>query len=820
MKLKIPALLILLIGILFSSYSQERYIARIYCKDKGLQLQEMQKNDLEIIRVEDTFLDVLVTEDQYKMLQNAHFAPVIRTTQKQLQSNLTSGRKLEAYLTYDEIYELLASYATDYPEICTLHDIGNSLGKDYYEQGYTAYENYQHDIWALKISDNPEIEEDEPSLLFDGAHHARELIGPAVILNFVEHLLTNYGSDPNVTTGVDNNQIWIVPVVNPDGYKLVTDSTEIWWRKTIRDNNENHAIDPFIPDWIEPDGVDPNRNYGNYWGGDWITVPSFRETYAGPYSFSENCTAALANLMQSHHFVTELSYHSYGEVFLYPWGYSSPDCNTPDYLLYNALGSELASMTAKLTYGKYTARCAGSLICITGGTIDYAYGQHGIIAFCVELAQDFIPEPEDIIPVCNANLPAQMFLLKRVHNSMLTGKITDATTGDPLEATIFIEGIDNDPGGREDYKSDDEFGSYYRLLLPGQYTVIIEKFGYEARTFNNIDINETTKTVLDVGLQPAAPFTYSGMVVNQSLTPIPNARINIKNVLPAAILSDDDGFFEMENFYEGTYDVVVSADHYYTHYQTMNIDNLNSSSTFELEEFEWIDFEEEDQLNHFEMGGYFDWSRTDEEHFNGEYSMVSHMVYSTQYTSATISLTFDTDILMGVATKVSLDSVAQGMVFIMDEQKMKSYTWEQDWSVDTFYISNGTHDFKWSVSGSFSNPGPSYQNKCWLDDIRFINLTTAVPPINDSQTAVFSCYPNPSSNEFIISFAPEVGRIYHVGVYDLSGKLINMLLSSATDPCEIRWDATNGAGLPVSNGVYLLKAVTDKGIHSEKLVKQ
>jgi len=492
-------------------FGQERCIVIISEDEKSLP-ERLCDQHFEIVNFSDkSGVELLVNKDQFKKLTELGFNPVIKTTEDELISNLKAGMMIEAYRSYEEILAKLQDYASNYPDICQLYDIGNSLGNEYWEQGYDAYEDYQHDIWALKISDNPGIEEDEPSLLYDAAHHARETIGPAVVMNFTQYLFDNYGVDQEVTDAINNNQIWIVPLVNPDGYKIVTDSLEIWWRKTIRDNNNNHLIDAFIPDWIEPDGVDPNRNYGIYWGGDWNTAPSFRESYRGPWSFSEPCIQVMRDLLGSHHFVTELSYHSYGERFFYPWSYDPIQYQTPDHDLYSTLGTELAEMTPTLDGGNYLASSFGSIIMLTGSTMDYAYGKHGTIIYTVELAQDFIPPPEDIDPICEANLAAQLYLLSRVHESILTGHVTDLNTGQPMVAKIFIEGIDNDPGGRFDYISDTTYGRFYRLLNTGDYDVTFSAFGYQSQTFS-ININDSGPTILEVGLGQDVSIGLDGYV--------------------------------------------------------------------------------------------------------------------------------------------------------------------------------------------------------------------------------------------------------------------------------------------------------------------
>ena len=81
------------------------------------------------------------------------------------------------------------------------------------------------DIWCIRVSDNPDVDEDEPEMLIDGMHHAREIMASEFCLMFPEYLAQNYGTDPEITYLLDNRELYIVPIVNPDGvvYNQQTD---------------------------------------------------------------------------------------------------------------------------------------------------------------------------------------------------------------------------------------------------------------------------------------------------------------------------------------------------------------------------------------------------------------------------------------------------------------------------------------------------------------------------------------------------------------------------------------------------------------------
>ncbi len=108
------------------------------------------------------------------------------------------------YHSYTELTADMAAWAAAYPSITQLISIGNSF------EG--------RDLWALKISDNPGVQEFEPEIQWIGAHHGNEIMSVEVCYYMAEYLLENYGTDPQVTWLVNEREIWIIPMLNPDGH--------------------------------------------------------------------------------------------------------------------------------------------------------------------------------------------------------------------------------------------------------------------------------------------------------------------------------------------------------------------------------------------------------------------------------------------------------------------------------------------------------------------------------------------------------------------------------------------------------------------------
>jgi hypothetical protein len=297
---------------------------------------------------------------------------------------LRAEREFGAFHTYAEVESGFDSLEALYPTLAKAFDLGDS--------------HEARDILALKISDNVESAEGEPEVLFVGCHHAREIISVEMPYLLAEYLLENYGTDSLVTALVDSREIWIVPLLNPDGHQYVVD-IDAGWRKNRRDNGDGTY------------GVDLNRNYPYMWGYDDIgSSPITGDgTYRGPSAGSEPELQALLDLFEAHSFIFALSFHSYGRMYLYPWGYVR--LQTEDDDLFATLGDSLAAGNGYAVGNGYT----GLIYTTNGGSDDYAYADPSkpkCFSITPEIGDEF-NTPEAMIPVHFADqLPAMLLMLR------------------------------------------------------------------------------------------------------------------------------------------------------------------------------------------------------------------------------------------------------------------------------------------------------------------------------------------------------------------------------------------------------------------------
>jgi hypothetical protein len=265
------------------------------------------------------------------------------------------------------------SVATANPTICKVESIGLSI------EG--------RDIWGMKISDNVTVTEAEPRVLYLGCHHAREVITVEIPLYLMYWFVNNYGSDSLATFLVDNREIWIVPLMNPDGREYVEHTGD--WRKNRRNNGDGTY------------GVDLNRNYGYMWGYDDLGSSPYtgNETYRGTGPFSEPETQAVRDFMLTYQFSTCISYHSHGRLILYPWGYAAVLC--PDDDVFAALSDSMAD------YNGYSPGSGISLYPTNGDSDDWMYGEQllkdEVFSMTYEVGTEFYPPEGDILTLCEQN---------------------------------------------------------------------------------------------------------------------------------------------------------------------------------------------------------------------------------------------------------------------------------------------------------------------------------------------------------------------------------------------------------------------------------
>jgi len=262
-------------------------------------------------------------------------------------------------------------------------------------------------IYAVKLSDDPERNDGEPGVLILGCHHAREWISVDVPLLLARYLAENAASDPAVRSLLARGEIWIVPLVNPDGLEYSIDVYR-YWRKNRRANSDGSF------------GVDLNRNYGYMWGlDDAGSSPSpLSEVFRGTSAFSEPETRAVRDLFLSREFRAVVSFHSFSQAILYPWGYADVATDRDEML--QEIGLEMAGLIEAVNGRAYICGRAASALYVTNGdTTDWTFAETGVPSYTIELPPvdiergGFFNAERDIDGIFRENLPAMLALARR-----------------------------------------------------------------------------------------------------------------------------------------------------------------------------------------------------------------------------------------------------------------------------------------------------------------------------------------------------------------------------------------------------------------------
>ena len=346
--------------------------------------------DIVSYKTTDNALEVIIHSDDelFKIEGLALTKEVIIDDIDRYAESLKQQGYLDNFHTYDQMLTELRTIQAAHPDITKLYDIGDSWEK---QRGLA-----DRDIWAMKISDNVEQEEKfECEVLYIALHHAREIITPEILMYFINYLVDNYGIDDKVTYIVNNRQLWLVPMMNPDGHEYVF-TIDMWWRKNRRNNGDGTY------------GVDLNRNWGYAWGYDDIgsSPRTWSDTYRGPEPFSEPETQAIRDLALAHKFIISLSYHSYSQLYLFPWGYIRQ--STPDHSTFTEIVDSMR------IYNNYTPQMGWQLYLVNGDSDDWLYGEqtqkNKIYAFTPEVGRQFHPDTSTIMKEILENLGPNLYV--------------------------------------------------------------------------------------------------------------------------------------------------------------------------------------------------------------------------------------------------------------------------------------------------------------------------------------------------------------------------------------------------------------------------
>ncbi len=467
-KVNMKKSFLLLIPLLFSTLAHG-YPVRISSWDPVADVQTLNSLNVSVDNVNRATGTIIVyarDDEEYTRILDSGLSAkklpdLARENAMRLHQDQSLNAPKEGYYTISQYQQFMQDTAAQFPQICALTQIGNSV------QGRPLY--------FLKITDNPARAEAEPEFKFISSIHGDEVVGYDMCIRLIQLLTSAYGTDQRITELVDNTEIWICPMMNPDGFVLGNRFNANW--------------------------VDLNRNFPLPFGGN-------QHPDGFPWA-QEN--VAMMEFCQERNFVLSANFHGGALVANYPWDHTynlAPDNNL---LIQAALAysSHNPSMYNSTEFPQGITNGADWYV-ITGSMQDWNYGETDCMDITMEIGNNKWPPSFQLPTYWEENKEAMLAFMEFAHSG-IHGLVT-SEAGTPLDATISVQ------GNSKVMHTDPEGGDYHRLLLPGTYTVTASAAGYQSRT-ELITIPEVGETQHDFVLAfttgiPAGDELANPAVVN------------------------------------------------------------------------------------------------------------------------------------------------------------------------------------------------------------------------------------------------------------------------------------------------------------------
>lgn len=665
---------------------------------------------------------------------------------------MNSRTEWDFYPTYGGYLDIMDQFVDDYPDLCELVVIETLAS--------------ERQIIALHINDSLGVEQDEPEFLYTSSMHGDELTGYVLSLHLIEHLLENYGTDERLTTLVNNVDIWINPLANPDGTYAGGDHTVYGATR----GNVN--------------GVDLNRNYPDPEDGQHPDGNAWQPE-----------TEAFMAFAEEHDFVMSSNFHDGAELCNYPWDTWSKRHADDDWWYYvcrqwadtvhvygpNGYFDDLDNGVTN-GYDWYS---------IAGGRQDYMNYFHHCREFTLEISNVKIPPANQLPDFWEYH---HRSMLNYMEQSLygIRGKVTNAINGNTVPAEVWVEDHDKD---ESHVFASMPVGNYHRPIKEGTYNLTFSSFGYYDMTIENVEPEDMGTLILDVELQPfvtlSADFTASdtilekggiiGFTDNSQGNNIISWEWTFEGGEPGSSEEQHPaGIIYAEN---GRFDVSLTVK-----------DNQGGTNTLTKNEYILVTdaHNMKDTTIYLCDGLFYDSGGDTENYQDGEDHTIT---FVSLYESGMLEvLFFEFEIEEDNDCFNDYIEVFDGMD--VNAPFIGKWCGTEIPNSITAHNINGALTFRFRSNETLNYPG-------WK---AFVTCDTSVGLKEMNEENIF-IYPNPANYYFKISSENAIDRL---AIYDLSGKLVlqeNMINSTKTINVD-----------HLRRGIYLLRIETQGKVLNEKLI--
>ncbi len=621
------------------------------------------------------FIEFAISEDDISILDDLgyDYEIIYEDLQRFYESRLTENYTREfglgsmgGYYTLDEAIQRLDDIHEEYPDFVSEKI---SLGQSF--EG--------RDIYAIKVSANVDLDENEPQILYTGMHHSREPMSFMNLYYFIYWVLENYNIDEDATQILNTREMWFVPIVNPDGYEYnrsIAPNGGGMQRKNMRNTCNGSA-----------DGIDPNRNYDYMWGLDnqGSSPDPCNETYRGTSAFSEPETQAVRDFVEQNNFTIAMNYHSYSNLLIYPFGYSYDNPMDPDDL--DTFIEYAQDMTQ---YNNYAWGTGTELLYpVNGEACDWMYGVHGIFAYTPEVGSSsdgFWPSSNRIVPLAEENLYPN--IRTALYGGALISSNLNIEEGPYLGSNWY--GID--------------------VLL------------------NNIGLSSSSGiTTLEFISEDGIDFSDNFIEIDEI---DPRSSINLEDISEFFISP------YISTGVEADITLIMSMEDGSQSVSTITIIIGEPEAVLEY------GFELSEDVNNWELSGDSNWYITSENANSGSYSFRSGSIGNNQESVASISLNAESVSTIEFAYRVSSEYSTSGnffydgLTFYIDDVQIGQYQTNQDgqspWIDLSFSISEGPHVLSWKYSkdgggGSTDCINTNCDDAAFIDDFIMYSYVDSNP---------------------------------------------------------------------------------------------
>lgn len=450
---------------------------------------DLLNRNVSILTVKNKIINISLSPitAEWFILQKYNYNIIEKTDSKGVVSALNMNQAMEwdTYPAYSQYDSIMQSFIKRYPALCHLDTIGRSVNGKL--------------VLALKISDNAASEEEEPEVFYSSTIHGDETGGFVLMLRLADYLLKNYNSDNRIKNLVDNLQIWINPLANPDG--------------TYRTGNVISS-----PTRYNANGFDLNRNFP-----DPVT----------PNTLKQKETLDMMKFMRKHRFVISANFHSGSEVVNYPWDRWLSKYHADD-SWFNNISRAYADTVHVYSGPAYMNELDNGVTrgavwyIVYGGRQDYITYELQGREVTIELDDNYITPTAQLSALWQNN---RRSLLGYLENALygIDGHVINANTSAPVAAKVYIKGHDKDSS---QVYSDSLSGSFVRLLSPGSWNITFSAPGFRDTTISNIAVYARQKTDVNVKMEP---YVRS---IDTTLPPVPVIYPNPASSELRALLPD------------------------------------------------------------------------------------------------------------------------------------------------------------------------------------------------------------------------------------------------------------------------------------------